>query len=193
MKAKQIAEATGKAEKTVRTWAFKLAAKSADIKAKIAASSPMYPADYDLEETCQIIEHGMGKNAADLFRMSANTSQPKQQSIADIVRETMAALLPSILAIVKGTMPEKQALALPPAEKISSRAMLRRVINQYTRETRDFSGAWRELYTEYYYRYSRNIRECAKNRGVEPLDYAESEGIMDELLSLAVELFQVTA
>ena len=46
---KQIAEATGKAEKTVRTWVSKTAAN-------LAASSPMNPADYDLDETCSIKE-----------------------------------------------------------------------------------------------------------------------------------------
>jgi hypothetical protein len=94
MNTKQIAEAVGKAEKTVRTWASKvttamettipalskiaykdtaevMTAKMAAMTAKMAVSSSTNPADYNLEETCWIIEYGMGKNAADLFRMSA--------------------------------------------------------------------------------------------------------------------------
>lgn len=77
MTTKQIAEAVSRPEKTVRDWVLRIAnptkkqidkfgkdvvAKSAAIKAKSATSSPMVPADYDLEETVAIIEVGLGKN-----------------------------------------------------------------------------------------------------------------------------------
>jgi hypothetical protein len=75
MTTKQIAEATGKAGKTVRTWISILAADSATIAAKLAASSPMKPAEYDMRETCQIIEEGMGKAAADVYRTNAANAE----------------------------------------------------------------------------------------------------------------------
>ena len=82
MTTKEIAESVGKPERTVRDWVKSLAAKSAVIEAKLAASSPMKPADYNLAETCQIIEEGLGKAAADVYRTNAANAelakQPKQ-------------------------------------------------------------------------------------------------------------------
>jgi len=189
MTTKEISIAVGKAEKTVRTWANKTAAKTAEASAKLAEAqrSGGKPADWSLEETCAIIETGMGKNAADLYRMSAKPQAT--QSIADIVRETMTAMVPALIAILKGAIPEQKALALPPAAEMSERDQLRRIINQYSRQTGDFQGALRELYSQYLYRYHRNIRECAKNRGMDTLEYAEAEGLITELLTLAVALF----
>lgn len=71
MTTKQIAEYLGKPEKTVRTWAASAAAKSAIATAKLAVGSPTKPADWDLEETCQIIAEGMGEDVADVYRTNA--------------------------------------------------------------------------------------------------------------------------
>jgi hypothetical protein len=71
MTTKEIAEAVGRPEKTVRTWAFKVAAKSAEAAAKLAEATPSKPANWNLDETVAIIEYGMGKNAASLFRENA--------------------------------------------------------------------------------------------------------------------------
>lgn len=71
MTTKQIAEYLGKPERTVRDWVKALAAKSAVVAAKLAASSPANPADYNLSETCLIIEEGMGKDVADVYRTNA--------------------------------------------------------------------------------------------------------------------------
>jgi hypothetical protein len=72
MTTKQIAEYLGKPERTVRDWVKALSAKSAEVLAKIAeARATSKPADYDLAETCQIIEEGMGKDVADVYRTNA--------------------------------------------------------------------------------------------------------------------------
>lgn len=69
MTVKEIAEAVGKEERTIQRWVKKSAEIFTDnmaaISAKMSASSPSKPADYTLEETCTIIETGMGKNAAE--------------------------------------------------------------------------------------------------------------------------------
>ena len=52
---------------------------------------------------------------------------------------------------------------------------------------------WHELYEQFYYRKGRNIRLCAKNRGMDTIDYAEDEGLLGELLALAYQLFGGTA
>jgi hypothetical protein len=195
MTTKQIGEAVNKTERSVQNWAKKTGEKIASIGEKIASVQKTgKPADYTLEETCAIIETGMGRNAADLFRMSANRQPVAPQSdIAAIVRETMTAMVPALIAIVRGAIPEQKALALPSAPDIAPRDSLRQIVNKYARQSGDFPGAWRELYTQYYYRYHRNLRECAKNRGMDVLDYAESEGLIDELLALAVNLYGCAA
>jgi len=71
MTTKEIAEAVGKTERSVRNWVAKVAENFSSVAEKSSASTATYPADYDLEETCQILETGIGKNAADLYRMSA--------------------------------------------------------------------------------------------------------------------------
>jgi hypothetical protein len=71
MTTKEIAGATGKPEQTVRNWIRSLASKSDVIKSKLDASSPMKPADYDLVEVCEIIEEGLGKEAANVYRTNA--------------------------------------------------------------------------------------------------------------------------
>jgi hypothetical protein len=68
---KQIAAYLGKPERTVQDWVKSLSAKSAPIDAKLASSSPRRPADYDLNETCQIIAEGMGEDVANVYRTNA--------------------------------------------------------------------------------------------------------------------------
>jgi hypothetical protein len=62
MTVKEIAIAVNRPEKTVRTWTKKTSVKMASIVAKMAEANPNNPASYDLEETCAIIAHGLGKN-----------------------------------------------------------------------------------------------------------------------------------
>jgi transposase len=71
MTTKQIADAVGKEERTVQRWVKALGDKMSSINDKMSSSSPVNPADYDLEETLAIIEQGMGKNAADVYRLNA--------------------------------------------------------------------------------------------------------------------------
>jgi predicted regulator of amino acid metabolism with ACT domain len=190
MTTKEIAQAVGKDERTVRRWVNRVADKMSGLSDKMSdAERTKKPADYTLEETIAIIEAGLGKNAAGIFR--ANTEKPAIDtvSITAIIRETITAMVPVLVEVVRGAIPQQQVTALPAPVGLSQRDQLRRVINEYAHRSGDHAGAWRELYTEFYYRYHRNIRECARNREMDTLDYVENEGIMDELLSLAISLY----
>jgi hypothetical protein len=190
MTTKEIAQAVGKDERTVRRWVNRTAGKMSGLSDKMSdAERTKKPADYTLEETIAIIEAGMGKNAAGVFRANAEKPAPEATSLTAIIRETITAMVPVLVEVVRGALPQQQIAALPAPAELSQRDQLRRVINGYARQSGDHAGAWRELYAQFYYRYHRNIRECAKNRGVDTLDYVENEGIMDELLSLAVSLY----
>jgi hypothetical protein len=182
MTTKQIAEAIGKTERSVQMWPKKAGEK-------ISSAGHGKPADYTMDETLAIIEVGMGKNAAGIFRANAEKPAPDTTSIAAIIRETITAMVPVLVEVVRGTIPQQQIAALPAPVELSQRDQLRRVINGYAHRSGDHAGAWRELYTQFYYRYHRNIRECAKNRGMDTLDYVENEGIMGDLLALAVSIY----
>jgi hypothetical protein len=195
MTTKQIAEAVGKGERTVRNWLRKLAEKDTAIAEKLSVSSPMHPADYSLDEAVAVIQVGLGKNAATLFRENANRAKsgPDVYDIAAIVRETVASMVPVLIAAVRGAVPERAVVSLPAPSDISMRDQLRQVVNRYASASGDHRGAWSNLYSDFYYRYHRNLRECAKNRGVDTLDYAEDEGLLPDLLSLALSMYGAAA
>ena len=83
MTTREIAKATGKEERTVRRWVKKVADKMSSVAVKMSASSPAHPADYDLEETIAIIEEGMGKNAASIYRENASRKQTPSSVLSD--------------------------------------------------------------------------------------------------------------
>lgn len=195
MTTKQIAEAVGRPERTVKGWATKAGARLASAGAKLASAGHGRAADWDLEESCLIIEIGLGKNAASLFRENAKQKAP--ETIAEIVKATMTAFIPVIIAAVRGVavtegMPAltHPAISAPPIE---TRDELRRIINRATRDSGDYSGAWNRLYEEAYYRLHVNLRERAKNQGIPIIDYAEAEGFLPELVAIAREIFKAAA
>lgn len=81
MTVKQIAEAIGKKERNIHNWLTKLSVKNAEIYAKIAeAKKTSKPAEYNFEETISIIEIGLGKNAATLYRQNAEQIESLQKT-----------------------------------------------------------------------------------------------------------------
>ena len=81
MNTKEIALAVNKTERAVRNWAKKVAENNSVVAEKISVSSPMKPADYDLDETLLIIEMGLGKNAAAVYASNAKNIQRPSDSL----------------------------------------------------------------------------------------------------------------
>jgi len=106
MTTKEIAQATGKPERTIRDWVKAVTAKSATITAKLATSSPAYPADYTLAEVCQIIEEGMGPEAANVYRTNAVHATMAQEPKAP--RLTGALVTSLLRACEKGKLSDYQ-------------------------------------------------------------------------------------
>lgn len=79
---------------------------------------------------------------------------------------------------------------LPEPKKETLRMNLNKIVRSYSiKNNWDTSGVWNKLYQEFYYRYNVNLKVRARNCGMSKLDYAEKHGHMEDLLSLALELF----
>jgi hypothetical protein len=129
MTTKQIAESVGRDERSVQRWIKKAACKMqsvgdkmSSVGDKMSSSTSTYPADYTLEETLAIIEAGMGKNAAGVYRASAQTAPAAQAApaIQDIVRETISAMLPFLVEAVRRSTPSSTPPALPPPPRMNT-------------------------------------------------------------------------
>lgn len=200
MTTKQIAEAVGKEERTVRNWVKRLAEKMAAVAEKSSASSPMKPADYDLDETCAIIEAGLGKNAASLYRENARrATAPAPSSGGDLDAAFKAAVV-ALTAMVQGLdgrlskVEEKieERRALLPAPALEPRQRINMLVREYSAKTGEsFSASWGGLYREFGYRTRSNPGVSARNRGMTTLDYIEAEGLLPELEAVALDWAQV--
>lgn len=203
MTTKQIAEATGKTDRSVRNWVTKAAEKSSVIAEKSSASSPMKPADYDLDETCAIIAKGLGANAASVYRMNAeqSTMQVTDNDSMAIIAESlrvMSANTAAIMAMLDETRSrvdkveykQHQRAALLPAPQKDARAELTQLVNSYAHQQKDgdFRAAWGDLYKEVYYRMRTNVRVRARNEGVNPVDIMEQEDMLDSACAIMGEL-----
>lgn len=128
------------------------------------------------------------------FGTSPNeTSQPvpngevdrlaRLEHIVEKLAETVAGM-PSIMMQMAG----KNQKQLPAVQELSQRDQLRQAVNSYASKVGGYREAWGNLYQQFYYRYHRNVKECAKNRGMDTLDYIEEEGLLHDLLALAIQL-----
>ena len=205
MTTKEIAEAVGKTERSVRNWVAKVAENFSAVAEKSSASTSTNPADYNLEETCLIIETGMGKNAADLYRMSAkqhtatitpmlgSTLTQKDLEMVGVIVASVMKNLDGRVSFLENKYEQKKALLPAPAK--DDRAALNEIIRSVSaKKSMAYANVWGMLYKEYSYRTHRNVRQCAKNEAMAILDWIEKEGLLSELLSVAIEfLNEVTA
>lgn len=191
MTTKEIAEAVGKDERSIQRWVKRLGDKVSSIGDKVSSSSPMRPADYTIDESVQIIEVGLGKNAASLFRENAGRSVPTVlEQMSDTRMDRLEAMMERLIGLVAVLVPPQvQArAALPAPNPLTLRAELNQVIRRGAKG--DETGMrWSKLYYEFYYRNRINIKVKAENCGMQKLDFAEKKGLLPELLSLAYTLF----
>ena len=191
MTTKEIAQAVGKDETAVRRWARKQAGVSPVIAGKIADSSSAHPADYSLEETCSIIESGLGKNAADLFRMSAKTKPSADDRIdrLEVITEKLLLTMGNMMVAMQSNQTARPIALSDNTPKLLPRDELRRIVNKAANESCDYPGTWKTLYTEIYYRLHVNAQERAKHANVSALDILEAEGLLENAVLIAKEIF----
>jgi hypothetical protein len=204
MNTKEIALAVNKTERSVRNWAKKVAEKNSVVAEKISVSSPMKPADFTLEETISIIEQGLGKNAAEMYASNArkttgklislpesSLSQKDIEVISTIVSVTVAETIKQLdgrMTNIEQKIEERKALL--PAPEIAPRDRINMIIRDYAERNRmPFAAAYSELYKIFNYTYGCNVNASAKHRGVAIIEYIESEGLIENLESVAVSRF----
>jgi len=105
MTTKMIAESVGKDVTSIQRWIKKLNGKMQSIDDKMSLSSPMNPANYTLEETLVIIEQGLGKNAADIYRMNAQPTQNAEvvtkSDLADFGKAIVAEMFKQLIPLLQ--------------------------------------------------------------------------------------------
>jgi hypothetical protein len=152
--------------------------------------------DFTKAQSFQILEALPQRHVSEPIGNPIAPIAPKDFDLSAIIRETVAAcmreMVPAVVAAVKASLtPQSSApLALPAPLELEPRDALRKIVGDYAaNHDRDFRGAWSNLYREFELRAHRNIRQCAKNRGMDTLDYCEGENILGELLALAYCLY----
>jgi len=200
MNTREIASAVNKDERSVRRWINKASDKMSGLSDKMSgAEKTKIPADYDLEETCFIIEQGLGKNASEMFRANANfnkTPLPEStltQRDLDLISALTISIISGLnqrLTNLESKIEEKQILL--PAPEIKTRDGISKIVKEYAYKTdTPYSVIWSRLYTEFNYRHNCNVNTSAKNRNMTVIDYIDTEGMIDQLYAVASILYEV--
>lgn len=152
-------------------------------------------AKYEGQEAAQKVSESQKSQPVTSVTDSGKVPALDAVALSSLIRETVAAvvreLIPPLVEAVKSSLPSPAPqLALPPPPELEPRDALRKIVGEYAgAHGRDFRTAWSKLYLEFELRTHRNIRQCARNRGLDTLDYCESECILGELLALAYSLY----
>lgn len=195
MTVKELAEFTGKTERTIQRWIVKANDKMSAGNDKMSAGGHGVNIDYTIDEVQIILESGsMSKDAVSIL-MSNARSKPQQSTAVDyevigkmIGMAISSALAPLVEKLDKVTEQKKEQLQLE-APKMDSRAMITKNINEYVAKTgTSYRDAYINLYKEFGYRTHCNPSLSAKNRNMKIIDYIDSEGQIDILALVAKEL-----
>jgi len=194
---REIAGSVGKTERSIQTWARKTGEKIASVGEKIASAGHGKAADFDINETIAIIETGMGKNAADLFRMSAKEKATENQEVPtdrldrlELLMDKMLVAMGNMMLMQQPVQTKTQERATLPAPALDPRSHIIKLANEYVSKTGiEHRDAYTMLYREFGYRTHCNAILSAKNRGMKIIDYIDSEGQIETLEAIALEEF----
>lgn len=194
MTTKEIAESVGKDVSTVQRWIKKMNGKMQSIDGKMQSSTSTNPADFTEDETLAIIENGMGKNAAGIYRMNIKASKDDftemvtKADLATFGTAIVTEVIKQLLPLIQSPVEKQEPLAIE-APGMALRDQLRKIVDQAAKESGDYQGTWNMLYSDIRYRLHINVNERAKNAGVSKLDILEAEGHLMSAILIAKELF----
>lgn len=189
MTIKEIAEAAGCSEKTVkRITSEKMPNKMQ--KGKITR--------FTWNEAHEIMERLPKRNMVQMsyepgtnVRGSQNDQIDAFAKIADAM-SAIATVVKSIgdrVNVIEGKIEQRQALL--PAPGIDTRTHITKIVREFAAKNNiEYRDAWRELYKEFGYRTHSNPSIAAKNRNMTVIDYVDAEGQIETLLSVAMEVLK---
>lgn len=201
MNVKELSEFTGKTERAVQKWIKKASEKSSSVNEKSSSSSPNSPADYNIDEVETILNcSSLGTNAVLIVMANARKNQEKKEVVSqdDSAFKIMAVAFDRLTRItesqenrisnIENKIEERKAIL--PAPSISPRQNITKIVREYAvKEEKDFRDVYRELYRDFSYRYHMDIEKRAKNRDMAKMDYIETEGLIENLEAVAIDLF----
>ena len=128
-----------------------------------------------------------------------NGGEPLQNGEASTLTKRDMELIGGIVAQVMAQMNNRvekieerieQRQALLPPPQIKPRDHINMIVRQHVKDTgKGHRDVWGELYKNFSYRTNSNPRECAKNRDMPIIEYIESEGQIEILEAIAMEIF----
>lgn len=201
MTTKHIAEAVNRTERSVQGWAKRTGEKMASIGEKIASvQNKGKPADYNLDETVEIIATGLGRNAAELYRQNAERNTATVNS-ADIDYAFKLALVSlsrltesheARLNKIEDRIDKRESLL--PAPKIDPRTQATKLVRELAHQRGiSYREAWNLAYRDFGYRTKSNPKQVAKNREMTVIDYIDTEGQIETLVAVIADLIQEAA
>ena len=204
MNIKEIAKLTGKCETTIRRWIT--SAKMAEASAKMAeAKKTQIPADFTLEETIEIVKAGGNETLANLLAENAQNQKETAliASMPDKDYSLVSALIKSQTEMIKSQTETNNLLvkvlsrldAVPQIQgpvdnvvqlpEISMRKEAVKLVNDYVHKTGvGYQEIWGQIYSDFYYIYSINVKLRANNMNMSVIEYIEANGYLPELLTI---------
>lgn len=83
---------------------------------------------------------------------------------------------------------ERKALLPPP--QIKPREHIKMIVRDYANKNKiKFNDVYNILYKQFYYRFNKNLTLKAKKCDMTTINFAEKHGFIDDLESLAIEIF----
>lgn len=185
MTIKELAEFTGKTEKTVQNWVKKVNEKITLNNEKITLVKGQ-PTELTIDQVEIILNSSsMSKDAVRILMENARKSS---ESITNPINNTENILMnfmvkmqehqqqfmTMVLEKLDNRQPDSKQLLLPDTPQEKPRALLRRLVNDYAYAVNiTQQESWNELYKQFYYRCNENVKQKARNLKIIPLDYLE--------------------
>lgn len=204
MTVKEIASFTGKTERAVQLWIAKAAKKNSLVAEKSSTAGHGRVVDYSIDEVEAILmASSKSRNEVSVIMQNArgNVASTSTAQNNDCLTRAFENMTRAFEYISKTQAMQEERLsklehhfeerkALLPAPGIKPRDHINMLARSYAKTTEtSIKEAYGELYRQFAYRTNSNPRKCAQNRGMAILDYIETEGQIEVLESVAMEIF----
>lgn len=210
MTVNELAFFCGKNKSTVTRWIAKC---NESLRNKLQNATKVNPADYTIDEVEAILNaSSMSRDAVSILMQNARNNQTLPgNDVSNSLSDKSSSLERAFEMMAKAfeTIAETQKMqenrlhkieerieerkSLLPAPQIKPRDHINMIVRSYVSESgMSYADCWRELYRQFGYRTNTNPKKCAENRGMGILDYIETEGQIEVLESVAMDIYDIT-